>query len=138
MVAGVGLAGCLGGAPAEPPTATETEAEPGTPTQATGLGTIEYTVVNEDDRTHSLAVSMANAEGRVVQETFEPEFDPGGSVASGSAGHPPDAGPYELTFEVETDAATHVWDVTECGRVHLQVTVTGDGTITIGRDLCQN
>lgn len=133
-----GLTGCLTTEPSESPATSPEKTEPATPTQATGLGTIEYTVVNDDDQSYRLEVTMANAEGRVVQETTEPDFDPGETVESGSAGDPPDAGPYELTFQAGTATATYDWDLTECARIHLQVTITADGSITVDRNLCQN
>lgn len=133
-----GLTGCLSSGPSVPPTTSPEEPEPATPTQASGLGTIEYTVINEDDQSYSLEVAMTNVEGRVVQETFEPEFDPGETVSSGSAGEPPNSGPYELTFRAGSANATYVWDVSECARIHLQVTITAAGTITVERDVCQN
>lgn len=132
----MGLAGCL--TESEPSSPTESPTQASTPTQAQGLGTIEYTVVNEDDETYRLEIAMENAEGRVVQETIEPAFEPGERVESGSAGDPPDMGPYTLTFAIESASATHVWDVRECARVHLQVTITSQGGITVERDLCQN
>lgn len=107
-------------------------------TQAQGLGTIEFTVTNEDDVTHRLEVKMENAEGRVVLETNEPEFKPETSVSSGSAGEPPENGPFTLTFSTESASATHVWDVRECGRINLVVTITTRSDITIERNLCQN
>lgn len=133
-----GLAGCVNIGPVVSPTSTRAEPEPATTTQATGLGTIEYTVANEDDESYALEVTMTNAEGRVVQETFEPQFDPGKTVSLGSAGEPPDSGPYELVFRAGSATGTYVWDVKECGRVHLQVTITDAGRIAIEQDLCQN
>lgn len=132
----VALAGCL--TPSEPSSPTDSATDASTPTQAQGLGTIEYSVVNEDDETYRLEVAMENAEGRVVQETIEPAFEPGALVESGSAGEPPEMGPYTLTFSTESASATYVWDVRECGRVHLRVTVTSQGDITVEQDLCQN
>lgn len=131
-----GLGGCVG----EPPGGTETvtRTSPGTQTQATALGTIEYTVTNEDDETYRLQVTMENDEGGIVQETTEPEFGPGSSVSSGDAGHQPDMGPYTLTFDIGSTSATHVWDVRECARIDLRVTITAEGEVTIQRKLCQN
>lgn len=134
VAVGIGLAGCTTRDGGSTPTGTA----PATGTQASGLGTIEYTVTNEDDETHQLEVAMENAEGRIVQETNEPEFAPGASVSSGSAGESPDLGPYTLTFRTDSASATYVWDVAECARIHLQVTITTDGSITVERDLCQN
>lgn len=130
------LAGCI--TQPEPSSPTDASTATASRTQAQGLGTIEYTVVNEDDETYRLEVATENAEGRVIGETIEPSFEPGEIVESGYAGEPPDLGPYTLTFSTESASATHVWDVRECGRVHLQVTITGEGDITVERDLCQN
>lgn len=130
------LVGCV----AHPDQSTPTDQSPSTPTgtQAQGLGTIEFTVTNQDDTTHRLTVEMASAEGRVVLETNESEFEPGASVSSGSAGEPPENGPFTLTFSTESASATHIWDVSECGRIHLEVAITNKGDITIERNLCQN
>lgn len=136
VVTATTLAGCV--TQPEPSTPTDASTATASRTQAQGLGTIEYTVVNEDDETYRLEIAMENAEGRVVQETIEPAFEPGERVESGSAGDPPDMGPYTLTFSTESASAAHLWDVRECARVHLQVTVTGQGSITVERDLCQN
>lgn len=130
------LVGCS--TPPGQSTPTDTASTTPSRTQAQGLGTIEFTVTNADDVTHRLDVEMENAEGRVVLETHEPEFEPGASVSSGSAGEPPENGPFTVTFSTESAAATHVWDVRECGRLNLEVTITSDGEITIERDLCQN
>lgn len=120
-------------------TATPTkESDPGTPTQAQGLGTIEYTVTNEDDEPHQVGVTMEDASGRVVQETNEPSLDPGGSVSSGSAGHEPGMGPFTLRFSIEGTVETYVWNVDDCARVDLKVTITPDQGITIEEVLCQN
>lgn len=147
-----GISGCIGDDEGESPTRTPTDIEASTgtetrtrtpadtetPTQAGGLGTIEYTVTNEDDETHRLQVTMENAEGTVVQETNEPEFAPGSSVGSGDAGLDPDAGPFTLTFATNSTSETYEWDVRECARIDLRVTITADGSITIERELCQN
>ena len=106
--------------------------------QAEDLGTIEYTVTNEDDETHRLAVTMEDADGTVVQETNEPEFEPGASVSSGDAGNDPDRGPFTLTFSTDSASETYEWDVRECARIDLRVTITTDGSITVERELCQN
>lgn len=120
------------------PTSTPTAARTPTRTQAVDLGTIEYTVTNAADEAYRLDVAMANAEGRVVQETTEPALAPGGTVSSGSAGEPPEMGPYTLTFRTETAEEAYVWDVRECPRIHLQVTIETGGTLAIERDLCQS
>lgn len=136
MALGIAFAGCTGrdGAETSTPTSTPTP----TRTQAQGLGTIEYTVTNADDVAHRLEIAMENAEGRVVQETHEPELAPGAAVSSGSAGEPPEMGPYTLHVRTETGAATYVWDVRDCSRIDLAITITADGTIAIDRRLCQN
>lgn len=140
-----GVAGCVGrrerGTDSPSPTRTaEPTATPtpaASPTQATALGTIEYAVTNEDDETHRLEVAMESADGRVVQETFQPEFRPGERVESGSAGHEPDQGPFTLTFRTDATSETAVWDVEECVRLHLAVTITTDGSFAVDRDLCR-
>jgi hypothetical protein len=106
----VGTAGCTG----DEGTGTPTETNAGTPTQAEALGTVEYTVLNEDDETYHLTVTMENADGAVVQETNEPEFEPGASVSSCDAGHGPDAGPFTLTFSTDSASETYEWGVREC------------------------
>lgn len=131
-----GTAGCLGDDAQGTP--TETDTAPETRTQAQDLGTIEYTVTNEDDEAHRLGVTMTNAAGTVVQETNEPEFAPGTSVSSGDAGHEPDAGPFTLTFTIPSTSESYEWDVRECARLDLAVTITADAAITVERTLCQN
>jgi hypothetical protein len=134
----IGAAGCIGDDGAESPTATPQRTDEATPTQAQNLGTIEYTVTNADDETHRLSVTMENAEGTVIQETNEPEFQPDASVSSGDPGHDPDAGPFTLTFSTDSASETYEWDVRECARIDLSVTITSDGSITVERVLCQN
>lgn len=137
VVGGVlSLVGCV--TQPEPSTPTDQSTSTPTRTQAQGLGTIEFTVTNRDDTTHRLTVEMENAEGRVVLETNEPEFEPGSSVSSGSAGEPPENGPFTLTFSTESSSSSYVWDVWDCGRINLDVTITTMGELTIERDLCQN
>ena len=119
-------------------TATGTPTGGGTPTQAEDLGTIEYTVTNDDDEPHRVEVTMEDAAGRVVQETTEPALGPGESVGSGSAGYEPDSGPFTLTFATGSDSGTYEWDVRECGRIDLRVTVADGGALTVERELCQN
>lgn len=109
-----------------------------TGTQAENLGTIEYTVTNEDDEVHDLAVAMENNEGRVVEELFEPGFQPGTSVGAGSAGHEPGTSPLTLTFDIESASASYVWDIEACARVDLRVTITTEAEITVEETLCQN
>lgn len=120
-------------------TATPTkDSDPGTPTQAHGLGTIEYTVTNGDDEPHQLGVAMEDGSGSVVQETNEPSLEPGESVSSGSAGHEPGRGPFTLRFSIDGTVKTYVWRVDDCARVDLKVTITPDPGITIEEVLCQN
>lgn len=134
-----GIGGCLGGEGAGTPTGTPSEPGPRTPTRtrAEGLGTVEYTVTNGDDEAHRVEAVVETASGRVVQETFEPELPPGGSVSSGSAGMPPDEGPYTLTFRTDGATATYAWDVRECVRIDLAVTVTDGGGLAVERTLCR-
>lgn len=119
------------------PTSSPTTGGP-TGTQAENLGTIEYTVTNEDDEVHDLAVAMENNEGRVVEELFEPDFQPGTSVGAGSAGHEPGTSPLTLTFDIGSASASYVWDVEACARVDLRVTITTETEITVEETLCQN
>lgn len=109
-----------------------------TRTQAQGLGTIEFSVTNQDDVTHRLEVKMENAEGRIVLETNEPELEPGITVSSGSAGEPPENSPFTISFRTDSASAEYVWDIEECERINLTVIITVQGEITIERDLCQN
>lgn len=140
----IALGGCLelpsdkdDPGPAGPsPTATARNTE--SRTQAQGLGTIEFSVTNADDVTHQLSVVMENADGRIVSEVNEPDFEPGASVSAGSAGEPPESSPLTVTFRTESTAAEYVWDIAECTRINLSVTITTDGEITHQRDLCQN
>lgn len=109
-----------------------------TRTQAQGLGTIEFSVTNQDEVTHRLEVQMVNAEGRTVLETNEPDLEPGATVSSGSAGEPPENSPFTLTFRTDSASAEYVWDLEDCVRINLSVTITVNGEINIERDLCQN
>jgi hypothetical protein len=138
LVGTIGTAGCTGDEGGEPSASTSRQTDRESPTQDQNLGTVEYTVTNGDDETHRLGVTMENAAGTVVQETNEPEFQPDTSVSSGDAGHDPDAGPFVLTFSTDSASETYEWDVRECGRVELSVTITSDGSITVERVLCQN
>lgn len=81
---------------------------------------------------------MENAQGEAVQETNEPEFEPGASVSSGAVGHDPDAGPFTLTCSTDSASETYEWDVWKCSRIDLKATITADGSITVERELCQN
>lgn len=68
----------------------------------------------------------------------DPEFQPGASVSSGDAGHEPEAGPFSMMSSIDSASETYEWDVRECARIDLRVTITSDGSITIEWELCRN
>lgn len=141
----VGFAGCTGGpsGPATPtpsPTPTPSKPPQGTPTPgptpAPDLGRLEYTVLNEDDESHAVEITMENGQGTVVHEQFRPALKPGEIVGSDVFGLNPERGPYPFTVSVGNIATTVHWEPTACLHIDLLVAITNGGQLSVEREHC--
>lgn len=130
----VAVAGCLGTddgtTPTASPTATPTTSPPETGPQ------LEYTVTNEDDRSHEVDVSLAAADGTVVAETTR-SLAAGESFTATTTGHDPARGPYEFTVALASLATSLELTFDECPAYNLGLSVTPDASLSVDREVCQ-
>lgn len=141
-VVAAGLAGCTGSDPGDSETPTPTDASTTSPTGTdatteTPSGPyVTYQVNNDDDRTHTLDVTIENAEGEVVHRRRDAEFEPGEQLGATTSGYDPEKGPFPITFSLGSLGQTLEWKVDECPRFDLLVAVTADGQLDFERERC--
>ncbi|MFB6191809.1 MAG: hypothetical protein ABEI11_00630 [Haloarculaceae archaeon] len=130
------LAGCTGdgGGATDAPTGTATPGATASP-PGTPAGTIEYTVVNDDDVSHEVTTELT-AGGTVVEGTTR-TLPPGESVTTTSRGNDPDRGPYELTVSPGQTSLTTELKPGECPYINIGIRVTAEGTLSTEREVCQ-
>lgn len=128
------LAGCLGDGGGTTPTASETETQtespPGTGPQ------LEYTVTNDDDEPHEVAVTLATADGTVVEEVAR-SLAPGESFTETTTGHDPTRSPYPFTVSVGSVSTSLELKFDECPSYNLGISITAEGTPSVEREVCQ-
>lgn len=126
------LAGCtgVGGGTTDTPAGTATGSPPEIPP-----GTIEFTVVNDDDVSHEVTMELT-ADGTVV-EGLTQTLAPGESVTTTSEGNDPNAGPYELTVSLPERSLTIELKPDECPYINIGISITPEGSLSTEQEICQ-